>query len=85
MSNKEYTLSQAEVREMLSNRHQKQPYKMKGHSWVPLKGAGKNVCSCCGLMALRNKATDWAIAKGCHHTDHPQYENAMKRLTKMKW
>lgn len=82
---KQYTLTEKEKQELLNSRHQKQPYKMKGHSWKQLKGVGKNVCACCGLMILRNKATDWCVDKGCNYEDHNSYESAMKRLTKQQW
>lgn len=62
----------------------KDPYKFKGHSFRPMKGIGKQVCSGCGLIALNNKATDWCIDKGCNYEDHPQHKQAMKRLTKQE-
>ena len=57
-------------------------YKYKGHSFVPMKGVGKQVCRVCGLVALKNAATQWCIDKGCNAEDHPQYKQAMKRLAK---
>lgn len=79
-----YTLNQNEISEFLSAGY-KQPYKMKGHSWIPLKGVGKNYCSGCGLVALNNKITQWCIKKGCNFSDSPYYKPALKRLTKMNW
>lgn len=35
---KQYTLTEKEKQELLNSRHQKQPYKMKGHQWKQLKG-----------------------------------------------
>jgi hypothetical protein len=72
------TLSEKEKNELLGLSG-KQPYKMQGHQWVFI---GKQVCKHCGLVALRNRATDWCVEKGCFSENHPQYESAMKRLTK---
>lgn len=80
---KEYTLTDKEKEELL-NASSKKPYKMKGHSFVPLSSVGKQYCRNCGLVALRNRATDWCIEKGCNFEDHNSYEQAMKRLTKSK-
>lgn len=82
---KQYTLTQQEVSEWLSDRHKKEAYKMKGHQWSVLKGAGKQYCKCCGLLALNNNITHWAIEKGCNYEDHPQWVSTLKRLTKRKW
>lgn len=82
--NSERTLSSKEVNDFLNDK-KKDPYKMKGHQWSPMKGVGKNYCTCCGLLMLRNKATDWCVDKGCNYQDHPQYYSAMKRLTKQRW
>lgn len=80
----EYTLSQNEVNDLL-RKNSKEPYKMQGHSWQPMSHIGKQVCKNCGLVMLRNQATAWCVDKGCNHSDHPQYESAMKRLTKRQW
>lgn len=84
MSKQMYTLSQQEVQEFISGAKVRQPYKMKGHQWVVLKGGGKQYCKCCGLVALNNAITDWCIEKGCNHEDHPQFHSTLKRLTKDK-
>lgn len=81
MSNIYTTLSKSDKDALLSQSG-KQAYKYKGHSFVPLKGVGKQVCKFCGLIALKNKATEWCIEKGCNYDDHDQYKAAMKRLTK---
>lgn len=78
------TLSEKEKQELLGL-SSKQPYKMQGHQWVFMKGVGKQVCKHCGLVMLRNKATDWCVEKGCNASDHTSYASAMKRLTKRKW
>ena len=63
----------------------KEPYKMKGHSFAMMKYGGKQYCKSCGLVALRNKATQWCIDKGCNYSDHKQYDSAMKRLAGFKF
>lgn len=63
----------------------KEPYTMREHSFVHLSGVGKSFCVNCGLIALNNPLSEWASKKGCNHTDHPEYEATVKRLTKMKW
>ncbi|ATN93436.1 hypothetical protein [Pseudoalteromonas phage J2-1_QLiu-2017] len=75
------SLSNSEIAQML-NGSKKELYKMKGHSFVPMKGVGKQVCSSCGLLALNNAATNWCVDKGCNYENHKSYEGAMKRLTK---
>lgn len=82
MSNKMYSLTQQEIQEFISGVGIKESYKMKGHQWAVLKGGGKQYCKSCGLVALNNKFTDWCIDKGCNHTDHPQFQSTMKRLTR---
>ena len=78
---KERTLSSSEAVEFLEASN-KETYKMKGHSFVPLKYTGKQYCKYCGLVALRNRATDWCVDKGCNFELHQEYKNAMRRLTK---
>ena len=59
MSKFNYTMSQKEINELLNKGGE--VYKMKPHTWKPLKGVGKNYCPCCGLVGLRNKMTEWSI------------------------
>lgn len=75
------TLSSKERDRFLDSKEQRS-YKMVGHQFVPLKGAGKPYCKSCGLVALRNKATEWCIDKGCNFDVHKGYKEAMKRLTR---
>ena len=82
---KQYTLSHSEVQQLLAERGHRESYKMKGHSFSLLKGVGKQYCRCCGLVALNNAATQWAVDKGCNYEDHPQFRSVMKRLTKRQW
>lgn len=49
------------------------PYKYEGHQWVAHRDIGKAVCADCGLVALRNEATERAVRWGCNWRDHPTY------------
>lgn len=62
---------------------QKNPekYEMIAHSWK-LNVAGKQVCNTCGLVALNNDFTRWAMNKGCMNHLHPDFKNAYRRYTK---
>ncbi|ATS93451.1 hypothetical protein P1A145kb_p051 [Pectobacterium phage DU_PP_I] len=44
--------------------------------------AGKQVCAWCGLVALRNKASEWCVEKGCQYKLHTSYPATMKKLTR---
>ena len=74
------TLSESEKLSLLSTKEHRK-YKMVGHSFTPLKGVGKSYCKNCGLVALRNKFTDWCVDKGCNYDVHSQYKSAKKRYT----
>lgn len=74
------TLSRKEVEDWLNCKGPKEPYKMKGHSFIPLKGVGKHYCSSCGLVALNNPISDWCVNTGCNYKDHAQYESKLKKL-----
>ena len=76
------TLSQQEVYEFFNTKTKPEPYKMKGHSWSPLKNTGKQYCTCCVLVASNVKLTVWCINKGCNYQDHNQYKSVKKRLSK---
>ena len=75
------TLSRTEIEAWLDEKPVKEPYKMQGHSFKPLNGVGKMYCSRCGLIALRNHATNWCVQHGCNYQDHKSYESAMKKLS----
>ena len=62
----------------------KEKYKMKGHSFVPAKGTGKQYCKCCGLVAGNNDFSVWCNEKGCNYADHPQYSKMRNKLTKFE-
>lgn len=52
------------------------------HTWkpLPLKRLSYLYCIGCGLVRLRNRLTDWCVAKGCDHTEHPGYKAAVQLL-----
>lgn len=58
-------------------------YKYEGHQFYLDKHCGKQVCAWCGLIGLRNKASDWCVEKGCNYKNHKSYESQMKKLTKI--
>lgn len=76
----EYRLSSKEVSDLLDTITKVEPYKLKGHSFVPLKGIGKSYCRNCGLVALRNPISDWCVEKGCEYKNHSQYAHAFRKL-----
>ncbi|MCI0558693.1 MAG: hypothetical protein MN733_09370 [Nitrososphaera sp.] len=52
-----------------------EPHNMKGKisSWT--------YCNRCGLIALRNFFSDWAIRMGCNNEDHPLFAIKRKQFT----
>jgi hypothetical protein len=40
------------------------------------------VCRNCGLVRMRNPATDWCAKMGCDHEWHPGYKLAMRDLAR---
>lgn len=76
----ERRLNNKEVEDLLGSITKLEPYKMRGHSFTPLKGVGKSWCKNCGLVALRNPISDWCVDKGCEYKSHTQYQAALKRL-----
>jgi hypothetical protein len=66
---------------MASVKIQKEPYKYEAHSWEYLKVIGRNICSNCGLVRLKNEFTEWCVKMGCNNSDHPGYkaQRNMKR------
>ena len=64
-------------------------FKHEAHAFVPLRSGRKSKaslpwvwCQRCGLVLLRNPATDWCRQHGCNYDDHPQYAETMRRLLK---
>lgn len=74
------SFNQKEIEDFL-NQSPSKAYKLVPHQFNS-SHAGKACCTKCGLLALRNRATDWCVEKGCEFENHPDYTNAMKRLTK---
>lgn len=66
----------------MAKKADKDPYKYESHKFYASSTCGKHVCWQCGLIALRNKATEWCIEKGCNYADHDSYKSTMTRLTK---
>lgn len=60
----------------------KEDYTYEKHSFYLDSNCGKQVCALCGLIGLRNKATDWCIEKGCNYKLHPSYSSAMLKHTR---
>lgn len=57
---------------------QKETYKYKPHNFKG-KINNKSYCIHCGLVALNNDFTRWAIDKGCMNELHPSYKNQRKK------
>ena len=36
-------------------------------------------CIKCGLIYLNNDISKWAIAKGCNHSEHPDYKRRLNK------
>lgn len=58
-------------------------YEYERHHFYLDKHAGKQVCANCGLVALRNKASEWCVEKGCQYKLHSSYQSSMTKLTKI--
>lgn len=51
------------------------PYKMEPHNFT--MGVGRTpyrACWNCGLVAMKNELSQWAIRMGCNHKDHSSYQ-----------
>ena len=59
-----------------------EPYKHEPHTFVHRAG-GKMFCHVCGLIALNNAFSDWAVKMGCMHKDHPSYQSKRYQFTKL--
>lgn len=62
---------------IFGEQQQQEKYKMVPHSFQRIVG-GKQVCSKCGLIALNNKFSVWALEKGCYNDLHPDYKKNRK-------
>ena len=63
-------------------KNQEEKYVYTPHHWYLDRNAGKHVCAWCGLVALRNKASDWCVEKGCDYKLHPSYRSAILKHTR---
>jgi hypothetical protein len=79
MAQVQRTLSAREILDFLNESVKKEPYKMKGHSFTPLKGVGKSYCKNCGLIALNNRISEWCVDKGCDFHNHIGYKSALAK------
>lgn len=68
---------------VFGERYVKEPYKFESHSFSK-HVAGKQCCSKCGLLALNNDFTYWAIKMGCNNSDHPSYRKEWLKSGKRK-
>ena len=58
-------------------------YKHEAHSWRKPKRYPWMVCQNCGLVALKNPLTEWAINKGCNYKEASGYSDAIKKHTRL--
>jgi len=63
--------------------YQRESYKLVPHTFRA-GVVGKSYCTGCGLIALNNKFTSWAVSKGCLAELHPQYKQTRKKLTGLR-
>lgn len=55
---------------------ERDPYKMEAHNFTMAVGrTAYRGCWNCGLIAMKNEFSQWAIRMGCNHKDHPSYES----------
>lgn len=57
------------------------PYKLEGHSINDWRVGGKLVCRTCGLVALNNDLSRYAVQLGCNYASHPTWKQTVRRLT----
>lgn len=66
----------------MNDEKKREVYQFKGHSFSGKLIGGKQCCQSCGLFALNNEFTKWAIDKGCYYDIHPEYKSVKRRTTK---
>ena len=81
MSNPVYCVDQTKTYGNVEMK-QKEEYTHESHVFVFCKPAGKQYCAYCGLVALNNDFTDWAVSKGCNYKLHSSYASARMKHTK---
>lgn len=57
-------------------------YKYEPHAFYKRKFLPWLICAHCGLIALNNAFTRWAIEKGCDNDNHPDFARKRKELSK---
>jgi hypothetical protein len=56
----------------------REPYKNEPHNFnYHLTGTAYRYCVHCGLVAMRNELSQWAIKQGCNYKDHPSYSSKL--------
>lgn len=60
-----------------------EPYTLEPHNFKTWKKIAWPICVKCGLIALKNPLTEWAMKQGCNHKDHPSYESQRMKQTKL--
>ena len=50
--------------------------------WYKLGKIPYEICAGCGLVALRNEISRWALRHGCDYKDDPGWPEALERLTR---
>ncbi len=65
---------------IFGEKYVRESYKLQEHSFSK-RIMGKAYCSRCGLIALRNPFTQWAIRMGCNSSLHPNYKTELKKAT----
>lgn len=55
-------------------------WQVEPHQWVKFKGIGRVRCVKCGLLALRNRFTEFCIKMGCDHSEHPRYNHERNHI-----
>ena len=54
---------------------EKEPFKLVAHNFnFHATGTAYKYCVYCGLVAMKNEFSQWAIKQGCMNKDHPSYE-----------
>lgn len=70
--------------EDLDSFKRKDPYKFDPHVFRnDIRAGGKQYCLKCGLLALNNEFTSWAIKMGCDNESHSDYPKARHKYTKL--
>lgn len=58
-------------------------FKLEPHHFKSVKRMNWQICVHCGLVALKNDFTEWAMKQGCNYRDHTQYQNKRMNYTQL--